>query len=99
MIHISNESQQLLLKADFLDFAPLRCVYDSCGVAHMPIWLSHKRYIPNMIFNKFAVACHVGFKNRVATIGVGHIYAQLDLLQGARVHEITPSQCICIFQM
>jgi len=33
-----NEFQQLLLKADFLDFAPLRCVDDSYGLAHMPVW-------------------------------------------------------------
>ena len=44
-------------------------------------------------------ARHVGFKNRAVTNGLGHIYTKLDLLQGARVHEITPFQCIHIFTM
>ena len=52
-----------------------------------------------MNFNKCVFACHVGFKNRVVTIGLGHIYTQLDLLQGARVHEITPFQLVHIFPM
>ena len=52
-----------------------------------------------MHFGKCAFACHVGFKSRAATIGLGHIYTQLDLLQGARVQEITPVQCIRISPM
>ena len=91
--------QQLLLKADFLDFAPLRCVYDSHGLAHMPIWCRQKCYIFRMNVERCAFACHVGFKSRAVTIGLGHIYTQLDLLQGARVHEITPFQFIYIFPM
>ena len=65
----------------------------------MPMWLCQKRYIFQIHFNKCAFACHVGFNNRVGTPGLGHIYAQLELLQGARVHEITPSQCIHISPM
>ena len=35
----------------------------------------------------------------LAPIGLGHIYTQLDLIQGARVHEITPFQIIHIAPM
>ena len=65
----------------------------------MPIWLCQKRYIFPMNFNKCTFACHVGFTNRAPTTGLGHIYTQLDLLQGGRVHEITPFQYIHVFPM
>lgn len=99
MLNVSNECQQLLLKAHFLDFAPLRCVDDSCGLAHMQILCCQTRHIHQMNFNKYGVACHVVEQNRVVTISLGHIYARLDLLQGARVHEITPFQFIRISPM
>ena len=65
----------------------------------MPILCCQKRNIPPMNFNKCVFACHVGLKNRAVTISLGHIYTKLDLLQGARVHEITPFQFINIFPM
>ena len=41
--------QTIVLKPDFLYVAPLRCVDDSYGVAHMPWWCCHKCYIsPNV---------------------------------------------------
>ena len=99
MLHISNDFEELILKAEFLDFAPLRCVDDSCGLAHMPILCCQKRYIFAMNLNKCVFACHLGFKSRAVTSGLGHIYTKLDLLQGGRVHEITPFQFIHIFLM
>ena len=65
----------------------------------MPILCCQKRYIFAMNLNKCVFACHLGFKSRAVTSRVGHIYTKLDLLQWARVHEITPFQCIHIFQM
>ena len=65
----------------------------------MPIWCCQKRYIFTMNLNKCVFACHLGFKSRAVTNGLGHIYTKLDLLQGARVHEITPFQFIHIFPM
>ena len=77
----------------------MRCVDDSCGFANMPLWCCQKRHIFPLNLNKCVFACHVGFQSRAGTSGLGHIYTKLDLLQGARVHEITPFQFIHIFPM
>jgi len=65
----------------------------------MPILCCQKRYIFTMNLNKCVFACHLCFKSRAVTSGLGHVYTKLDLLQGARVHEITPFQFIHIFSM
>ena len=65
----------------------------------MPMLCCQKRYIFTMNLNKCVFACHLGFKSRAVTTGLGHTYTKLDLLQGARVHEITPFQFIHIVPM
>ena len=65
----------------------------------MPILRCQKRYIFTMNLDKCVFACHLGFKSRAVTTGLGHTYTKLDLLQGARVHEITPFQFIHIVPM
>ena len=68
-LYMSNTFKQLLLNADSLDVAPLRCVDDSYGLAHVPVWCCHKCYIFTMNFDKCALACYVAFKIRAPTKG------------------------------